>query len=96
MMLRFRTVVVGLASVLPLLAVVVLGEPFYQRRDHMDQDKYVKPSNNTNVVKDLTDAELRFVEDFLLPPQGYAKALNVDGCPQDQMLLKRNGRANKV
>ncbi|KAL8623610.1 hypothetical protein ACOMHN_051052 [Nucella lapillus] len=35
---------------------VVLGEPFYQRRDHLDQARYLT-LHNDNVVKDRGDAE---------------------------------------
>lgn len=47
----------GLVNVLPLVVVVVVGEPFYQRRDHLDQAKYQRATNE-NVVKDRTDAEV--------------------------------------
>lgn len=55
-MLWWQTVLVGLIHALPLVLVVV-GEPFYQRRDHLDQAKYLKISNE-NLVKDRTDAEV--------------------------------------
>ncbi|GFO13658.1 matrix metalloproteinase-21 [Plakobranchus ocellatus] len=57
-MLPLRSVVVGLVRALPFLLVAVVGEPFYQRRDHQDQDNYLQPTNNDNVVKDIFDAEL--------------------------------------
>jgi hypothetical protein len=40
------------------LLTLVLAEPFYQRRDHLDQSRYLKQAND-NVVKDRTDAEVR-------------------------------------
>ncbi|RUS90963.1 hypothetical protein EGW08_001267 [Elysia chlorotica] len=64
MMLRLQTVVAGLVIALPLLVTMVLSEPFYQRRDHKDQEKY-QHTTNINVVKDLTDAE------FVLSKYGY-------------------------
>lgn len=64
-MLWLRAVLVGLVHTLPLLLVVV-GEPFYQRRDHLDQSKYLTISNE-NVVRDRTDAE------FLLSKYGYLR-----------------------
>ncbi|KAH9520135.1 Matrix metalloproteinase-21 [Bulinus truncatus] len=53
-MLWWRQVLVGLVHALSLL--LVAGEPFYQRRDHLDQSKYMTITNE-NVVKDRTDAE---------------------------------------
>ncbi|XP_035829226.1 matrix metalloproteinase-21, partial [Aplysia californica] len=61
-----RRQLVGSVLALPLLAVLVLGEPFYQRRDHLDQTKYLKVTNE-NVVKDRTDAE------FVLSKYGYLR-----------------------
>lgn len=64
----WQPVLVGLFHALPLMLVVV-GEPFYQRRDHLDQTKYLKVSNE-NVVKDRTDAEvsLFFSSDVFVCP----------------------------
>ncbi|KAI8793315.1 Matrix metalloproteinase-21, partial [Biomphalaria glabrata] len=53
-MLWWRQVLVGLVHTLPFL--LVAGEPFYQRRDHLDQAQYMTITNE-NVVKDRTDAE---------------------------------------
>lgn len=39
------------------LLTLVLAEPFYQRRDHLDQNRYLKVHND-NVVKDRDDAEV--------------------------------------
>ena len=39
------------------LLTLVLAEPFYQRRDHLDQTRYLKVHND-NVVKDRDDAEV--------------------------------------
>ncbi|CAG5116421.1 unnamed protein product [Candidula unifasciata] len=64
-MLWWRTLLVGLVHAL-LLVLVVVGEPFYQRRDHLDQAKYLKTTNE-NVVKDRTDAE------FVLSKYGYLR-----------------------
>lgn len=55
-MLVWRQVLVGLLRALPLVLVAV-GEPFYQRRDHLDQDNYLSTSNE-NIVRDRTDAEV--------------------------------------
>ncbi|XP_059176612.1 matrix metallopeptidase-21-like [Physella acuta] len=62
-MLVWRQVLVGLLRALPLVLVAV-GEPFYQRRDHLDQDNYLSTSNE-NIVRDRTDAE------YVLSKYGY-------------------------
>lgn len=36
---------------------LVSSEPFYQRRDHLDQSRYLK-THNDNVVKDKDDAKV--------------------------------------
>ncbi|XP_055878666.1 matrix metalloproteinase-21-like [Biomphalaria glabrata] len=63
-MLWWRQVLVGLVHTLPFL--LVAGEPFYQRRDHLDQAQYMTITNE-NVVKDRTDAE------FVLSKYGYLR-----------------------
>lgn len=45
------------------LLTVVLAEPFYQRRDHLDQTRYLS-AHNDNVVKDRNDAEVSLLDEY--------------------------------
>nr|KAG5688237.1 hypothetical protein BaRGS_034279 [Batillaria attramentaria] len=58
-MLGLRERAPHLLIVFHVLSVLahVLGEPFYQRRDHLDQARYLEVHND-NVVKDRNDAEV--------------------------------------
>lgn len=53
---------IGMRHVIVLLHSISLlapawAEPFYQRRDHLDQSRYIKVYKD-NVVKDKQDAEV--------------------------------------
>ncbi|XP_076461306.1 matrix metalloproteinase-21-like [Babylonia areolata] len=64
----------GLHAVLRVVVVVglclmtaVVGERFFQRRDHLDQDRYQRPAINNNVVRNQNDAA------FMLSKYGYLR-----------------------